>query len=97
MRAKANYHKNRCLHIMLLKFLITKLRLVGCEFMEKDNFNIQSKNQSIESLPKEPVVAMAYVPYQNPTLIYSAEQGIKRGTLFPCLDKPFVGCEVQKR
>ena len=47
--------------------------------------------------PADPVVAMAYVPYQNPTVIYSVEQGIKRGTLFPCLDKPFLGCEVAKK
>ena len=44
-------------------------------------------------LPKDPVVAMAYVPFQqyNSKNIYSAEEGFRQGTIFPDLDKPFTG------
>ena len=56
--------------------------------------SMQPHQHTIPALPEEPVVAMAYVPFQNPVVIYSAERGLQRGTLFPCLDKPFCGCEV---
>ncbi len=65
--------------------------------MENNLTNMQAHKHVISPLPEEPVVAMAYVPFQNPVVIYSAEQGLQRGTLFPCLDKPFCGCEVLKR
>lgn len=45
----------------------------------------------ITPLPKEPVVAMAYVPYQDDFKLYSAQQGVVTGTMFPVLDKPFLG------
>ena len=40
-------------------------------------------------LPDDPVVAMAYVPYQQQGKMYCPEQGIVSGTLFPELNKPF--------
>ncbi len=40
-------------------------------------------------LPENPVVAMAYVPYQQQGKMYCPEQGIVSGTLFPELNKPF--------
>ena len=52
--------------------------------------NMKSNQYDISPLPEEVVVAMAYVPYQNPKSVYSAEQGICSGTMFPCLDKPFM-------
>ena len=44
------------------------------------------------ALPKDPVPAMAYVPYQqwSPHTL-SAERALDAGTLFPVLDKPFYG------
>ena len=44
-------------------------------------------------LPEDPVLAMAYVPFQqyNPRNIYSADDALEQGTLFPDLDKPFSG------
>ena len=41
---------------------------------------------------KRQVPAMAYVPFQNSDKMYSAEQGIVMGTMFPVLNKPFTGC-----
>ena len=45
----------------------------------------------ITPLPSDPVVAMAYVPFQMPENVYTAEQGISIGTMFPELNKPFEG------
>ncbi len=44
----------------------------------------------ISPLPENPVNAMAYVPYQDNNEMYSAEQGIVCGTMFPILNKPFL-------
>ena len=40
---------------------------------------------------KHLVPAMAYVPYQQYKTIYSAEKGLENCTIFPELDKPFLG------
>ena len=45
----------------------------------------------ISPLPAETVPAMAYIPYQQFNTIYSPEQGLNAGTIFPELDKPFYG------
>lgn len=42
-------------------------------------------------LPAAPVVAMAYIPFQQFNTVYEPEQGFNRGTIFPELDKPFLG------
>ena len=41
-------------------------------------------------LPMDPVVAMAYVPFQQWGEIYESVKGLERGTIFPDLDKPFL-------
>ncbi|WP_457944949.1 spore coat associated protein CotJA [Caproiciproducens sp. LBM24188] len=42
-------------------------------------------------LPAMPVVAMAYVPFQQFSSTYTPEKGLEMGTIFPDLDKPFLG------
>ncbi len=37
------------------------------------------------------VIAMAYVPMQEFGVMYSEENALSAGTLFPCLNKPFYG------
>lgn len=39
-------------------------------------------------------LAMAYVPVQRWNRIYPVETGFERGTIFPALDKPFIGEEA---
>lgn len=39
---------------------------------------------------QKPVVAMAYVPWQNLNTLYDPEGGLCRGTIFPELDKPWM-------
>lgn len=49
-------------------------------------------------LPKDPVPAMAYVPYQQwSNSLHSAERALDAGTLFPVLDKPFYGRRGEPR
>lgn len=52
---------------------------------------MQGSDMFIQPIPKDATVAMAYVPYQNAKKMYSPEQGIQMGTVFPELDKPFLG------
>ena len=50
---------------------------------------MQNSEFFISPFPKKTPVAMAYVPYQNARKLYSPEQGICTGTMFPELNKPF--------
>jgi len=63
--------------------------------MNKSIFDIKAKEYGISPLPENPVVAMAYVPYQTgcDLEVYKPEQGICAGTMFPELNKPFAPCK----
>ena len=39
-------------------------------------------------------LTMAYVPFQQIENVYNQEEALKSGTLFPNLDKPFLGRKV---
>lgn len=43
------------------------------------------------SLPETVVTAMAYVPFQTDTTQYAPDMALTEGTLFPDLNKPFLG------
>lgn len=43
-------------------------------------------------LPCNPALAMAYIPFQQWNDVYCAEKALSAGTVFPCLNLPFVGC-----
>lgn len=47
--------------------------------------------------PAETPIAMAYVPFQSWEKPYDSDAGLSRGTIFPSLDKPFIGEEAVKR
>ena len=51
----------------------------------------QQDNRKFSALPKNTVVAMAYVPFQLDDKLYTNEQGFVSGTMFPVLNKPFKG------
>ncbi|MFU0831907.1 MAG: hypothetical protein ACFWUC_03070 [Oscillospiraceae bacterium] len=46
--------------------------------------------------PAQTPVAMAYVPFQNMDTTYSPEEGLNYGTIFPELNKPFLGGGMEK-
>lgn len=41
--------------------------------------------------PEDSAYAIAYVKWQTLENVYDPEEALKKGTLFPCLDKPFYG------
>ena len=47
-------------------------------------------------LPDTAPLAMAYVPFQMWEKPYEADVGLSRGTIFPSIDKPFIGEEAVK-
>ena len=47
-------------------------------------------------MPKTLSLAMAYVPFQQWEDPYEDDVALSRGTVFPCLDKPFIGEEAVK-
>ncbi len=55
---------------------------------ENPYMDIDERNNEPE--PRR-VLAMAYVPEQEWETPYNVMDGLKRGTLFPSLDKPFLG------
>ncbi len=44
--------------------------------------------------PEKTPIAMAYVPFQEWEKTYDAHIALCRGTIFPSLDKPFIGEEA---
>lgn len=44
-----------------------------------------------EGFPENFPIAMAYVPWQLWNQVYSFDKALCEGTLFPELDKPFIG------
>lgn len=47
--------------------------------------------QPVGAFPEETPIAMAYVPFQKWEKPYDMDTGLARGTVFPSLDKPFIG------
>jgi hypothetical protein len=45
--------------------------------------------QLIPVMPVSPKLANAYVPYQYYESLYPPETGLKQGTIFPCLNRPY--------
>ncbi|MFR8012255.1 MAG: spore coat associated protein CotJA [Clostridia bacterium] len=45
----------------------------------------------VTKLPANPMVTMAYVPFQEDVREYDSEKALMQGTAFPDLDKPFYG------
>ena len=63
-----------------------------CGSMQRNNGRVWS-DEGMSPFPQNESVAMAYVPFQQMTEVYSCEKGLMQGTMFPCLDKPFLmGC-----
>ena len=50
--------------------------------------------ESLMPLPQHTPIGMAYVPYQQWEKLYDDAVAISRGTIFPSLDKPFIGEEA---
>ena len=60
----------------------------------EDIIRQKAMEYNISPLPDNPVIAMAYVPFQSWEKPYDMDAGLSRGTIFPSLDKPFIGREA---
>ncbi len=60
---------------------------------ERSNANCVKKCniQPVGKFPECTPIAMAYVPFQEINELYDDCKALERGTVFPCLDKPFFG------
>ena len=59
---------------------------------EKDLKSVPAGNMftALSALPKDTTVTMAYVPFQTDLSVYEASDALNAGTLFKCLNKPFL-------
>lgn len=48
------------------------------------------------ALPEDASVTMAYVPLQLEIVTYDNDKGLDNGTIFPALNKPFMGRMVKQ-
>lgn len=55
-----------------------------------------TENMNVACMPML-ALAMAYVPDQEWNEVYALDVGLCRGTIFPALDKPFIGKECLAR
>ena len=70
------------------------LKKYGFEMYESKPENLNAgmvRPRKPDFMPKNPALAMAYVPMQPKGETYEPEVGLKSGTIFPDLNKPFYG------
>lgn len=54
------------------------------------------KKDKRPALPEDATVTMAYIPLQLELITYEADKGLENGTIFPALNKPFMGRMIRK-
>lgn len=66
------------------------------EKKDEENGKVKACPLPMGAFPEDTPLAMAYVPYQTWEEPYEDEVALCRGTIFPSLDKPFIGEEAVK-
>ena len=56
--------------------------------------NAMNTNMNKSPFPEETPIGMCYVPFQQWETPYAENVALERGTMFPSLDLPFYGKEV---
>ena len=56
--------------------------------------NTMNTNMNKSPFPEETPIGMCYVPFQQWETPYAENVALERGTMFPSLDLPFYGKEV---
>lgn len=98
---KWNFLQSYYAHFSILKHKVLRKNKKGNKSMR--NCNAQNRmnpvcpNESNRDMGPEFVVAMAYVPWQQFGPLYDIEKGLMVGTIFPELDKPFLGRRAFRR
>lgn len=63
--------------------------VLKCDYVARPS-NRKFSNTKLDDLP----LTIAYVPLQSLGTVYEQSEALKAGTLFPCLDKPFLGRKI---
>ncbi len=66
---------------------MSELKFKGYIMPDRPEKSLKFSDTKLKDLP----IAMAYVPMQKWNEVYSENDALCRGTLFPELDKPFYG------
>ena len=61
---------------------------------ERSNNSSTNLQQPKTAFPAQTPIGMAYIPFQMWEKPYDDVVGMSRGTIFPSLDKPFIGEEA---
>lgn len=77
-------------------FIRESMRQAQCNYetiFEPCECKDQSKTHAVESkcMDNCDIPVMAFIPMQEFCRMYNEAEGLRRGTLFPALDKPFCG------
>ncbi len=62
-------------------------------FKEKDNFKSDFCLDTDYTAKSPEILTMVFVNMQPIDNVYETEEGFTRGTIFPNIDKPFLGCK----
>ncbi len=62
-------------------------------YKEKDYFKPDFCLETDYSAKSPEILTMAFVNMQPIDNVYEIEEGFSRGTIFPNIDKPFLGCK----
>ena len=68
-------------------------RTCGYNSKMKRNGNYGHRHDGVDSM----ALAMAYVPWQNFYKVYEPEKALMIGTIFPELNKPFLGRRMERK
>lgn len=60
----------------------------------KNYYMTNGNNVYVSKFPEDTPLAMCYVPFQQLERTYAENVALERGTIFPELDFPFLGREV---
>jgi hypothetical protein len=78
-----------------IKFDMADAVMRHSKALSRQNDDCSCHKHCVETqFPDDPVVAMAYVPFQLDKTTYEPEKALQEGTLFVSLNKPFCGRSV---
>lgn len=73
------------------------INIMDKDFDKKVEIAMQEESDACQECEKMRPLAMAYVPMQRWGMTYDSTMALKRGTIFPDLDFPFIGEEVSDK
>lgn len=80
---------SNCMNQRNMRFGMNNARTgCSCNSSEGCDANSSMHNDAMRGMP----VGMGYVPWQQWECVYTLEEGLSKGTIFPSLNLPFYGC-----